>query len=110
MKSTVEDPTKWCISYQQLLDIDQEARDLFGEENYQTKTMRDICHSLFSRAARKRVLPTYALSLNPEGLDIDVFITHSWDGYFILPRFHRSASLVSAAVLVSFLLHLVLDC
>ena len=86
-------PEKWCLSYHQLLEIDQQIHDHFGSAAYNSNsiTMRDVC--------REIILPMcdatgtcFALSKNPAGLDIDAFVTHSWDGPF--PSFVQSIKTV----------------
>jgi len=75
-------PSRWCISYQQLLDVDRLARETFGNhDDYSRATMRDICNKIITPRC-KASGKSYALILNPQGLAIDCFLTHSWDGQF----------------------------
>jgi WD40 repeat protein len=81
MTETTTSPSQWCISYEQLLDVQELALKVFGKEEYKTVTMRDICrHIILPRCQETGT--SYALSLNPGGLPIDSFVTHSWDGQF----------------------------
>ena len=80
-ESTCVPPPMWCISYQQLMDVEQKARKKCGPEEYSKMTMRDICEKIIQpRCAKKGT--SYALSLNPQGLPVDTFVSHSWDGHF----------------------------
>lgn len=79
-------PSYWCISYEQLLDLDDLALMTCGEEAYSKHaTMRDICQKIIIPRCRESGT-SFALSLNPNGLggseDGFAFITHSWDGLF----------------------------
>lgn len=74
-------PERWCLSFEQLLDVDRLAREEFGSDSYSTATMRDICDRIILPLCRSSGT-SYALSVNPEGLPIDCFVTHSWDGQF----------------------------
>jgi hypothetical protein len=74
-------PERWCLSYEQLLDVDRQAREKFGSHDYPNATMRDICDKIIVPRCQESGT-SYALSLNPEGLAIDCFVTHSWDGQF----------------------------
>lgn len=74
-------PSHWCISYEQLLDVDKAARNLFGTVAYPSKTMRDICDNIIIETC-EATGKSYALSVNPDGLPIQAFVTHSWDGCF----------------------------
>ena len=74
-------PGNWCISYDQLLAVDQKARSHYGAHTYPQVTVRDICTSIIIPEC-KRTGQSYALSKNPQGLAIDTFVTHSWDGHF----------------------------
>ncbi|CAB9510078.1 expressed unknown protein [Seminavis robusta] len=69
-------PDLWAITYDQLMHVDALAARLFGR-SYSKKTMRDINKRMIEPLC-KRTWTSYALSLNPLGLKLDVFITHSW--------------------------------
>ena len=87
MQLVEDNPSLWCISYQQLLDVEDLARGIFGDEMYwNTVTMRDICDKIILPRCQK-TKTSYALSLNPGGLsgigdEGFSFVTHSWDGQF----------------------------
>lgn len=74
-------PERWCLSYEQLLDVDRLARETFGSHDYPIATMRDICDKIIVPRCRESGT-SYALSINPQGLAVDCFVTHSWDGQF----------------------------
>jgi len=91
-------PRNWCIRYEQLLQVEELAIQVFGREAfYQDNiTMRDICHEIILPRCQKSGR-SYALSVNPDGLPSSTstgtcsagngtgaiaFITHSWDGPF----------------------------
>lgn len=74
-------PSMWCISYNQLMAVDMQASKKFGTREYPNKTMRDICLQIIERKCSETG-KSYALSLNPHGLPIDVFVSHAWDGNF----------------------------
>jgi len=79
---TIEDqPSRWCISYDQLLEVDKEARQMFGTFRYKTKTMHDIVECIIMPKC-KETGKSYARYLNPEGLPIESFVTHAWNGFF----------------------------
>ena len=73
-------PSHWCISYDQLIDIDLSIKMFYGPENYSTKTMRNICEDIIKPVCTRS--PSYALYLNPNGLPIGAFVSHCWDGHF----------------------------
>ncbi|CAB9527909.1 expressed unknown protein [Seminavis robusta] len=76
-------PAYMCgISYQQLLDLDSTVKSTFGEEEYPTKTMRDVCKVIIEPICNK-TNKSYALSINKDGLLVNAFTSHSWDGYFV---------------------------
>ena len=71
------DPTLCAISYAQLLEVKDQAMSLF-KEDYDNKTMRDVNEAIIipvCQSTRK----SYAASKNPDGLKLDVFMSHSWD-------------------------------
>lgn len=75
-----EDPSMWAISYNQLMTLHYEAKDHYGDK-FPEVTMRDI--------NREFIVPlcedfgtSYALHQNPAGLEVEAFVTHSWDGKF----------------------------
>ena len=76
-------PSMWCVSYQQLMQLGELAKERFKEQDEYatTTTTRDVCRELVEPVCRATGKP-YALTLNPQGLHIDVFVTHSWDGNF----------------------------
>ena len=77
----VSDPAMWSISYQQLMELDERARETLGRNAFQKATMRDINKRILEPHCRTHDT-SYALSLNPEGLLVDAFITHAWDEPF----------------------------
>ena len=74
-------PDQWCISYEQLMKLNQRASSFYGPERYPGITMRDICEDIIKPSCA-RTGSSYALHLNPTGLPIDAFVSHSWDGHF----------------------------
>ena len=54
--------------------------ELFGD-HFSGVTMRDICQELIEPICRETGT-SFALHKNPEGLQVDAFVTHSWDGPF----------------------------
>lgn len=73
-------PKLWSISYAQLLGLDEMASQHFGAF-YPSKTMRNIVDTFVIPCCR-RCQTSYSLSLNPAGLAVDAFISHSWDEPF----------------------------
>jgi len=73
-------PKLWSISYAQLLGLDEMASQHFGAF-YPSKTMRNIVDAFVIPCCR-RYQTSCALSLNPAGLAVDAFISHSWDEPF----------------------------
>jgi len=74
-------PCMWAISFEQLLEIEVLAKRTFGHWNYRSKTMRHVNDSIV--IPRCEASGTcLALSLNPQGLPTDAFITHCWDEHF----------------------------
>ena len=74
-------PDMWCITYNQLMEVETEAKKVFGESAVHNKTMRDICREIIEPTCRKTGT-SFALSINKDGLPMDVFVTHCWDGQF----------------------------
>jgi len=74
-------PHLWSITYQQLLDIEVLARRHFGSWNFHNKSMRHIVDAIVIPKCQERGV-SYALALNRQGLQVDAFITHSWDEPF----------------------------
>jgi hypothetical protein len=71
----------WCITYQQLMELDGQACTIFGAEDYPRVTMRDICREIIEPlCARSKT--SYALRLNKKGIPIQCFVSHGWDGHF----------------------------
>ncbi|CAB9506496.1 expressed unknown protein [Seminavis robusta] len=79
--ATANHPEKWCISFEQLLEIAALAEQHFGSDRYPRQTMRDVCREIVVPQCA-RTGKSFALGLNPQGLDIGAYVTHSWDGYF----------------------------
>jgi len=73
-------PSRWAISFQQLLDLDHIVRTRFGER-YSEKTMRDVNDAIIKPACA-HTGTSWALQENPHGLELDVFVTHAWDEQF----------------------------
>ena len=74
-------PHMWSIPYTLLMEIEETAAQRFGTEAYSRMTMRDINREIIEPCCRQSG-KSYALSANPNGLKVDAFITHSWDGIF----------------------------
>jgi len=74
------DPANWAISYKQLIKLRNEAEELFGED-FKSVTMRDISAKILEPLCRKNG-KSYALSKNKNGLETEVFVSHSWDEDF----------------------------
>jgi hypothetical protein len=74
-------PSMWCVTYRQLMELEKHALETFGKDEYPSKTMRDICKEIIEPICSKTET-SYALSLNKEGIPVDTFISHSWDGCF----------------------------
>lgn len=74
-------PHMWCITYGQLMEVEQQAIKVFGESGIGNKTMRDICREIIGPTCCKTGT-CFALSINKDGLPVDVFVTHGWDGQF----------------------------
>jgi len=73
-------PQMWAISYDQLLKVRDQAKQLF-KDDFEDKTMRDINENIIIPVCRKNKR-SYALSENICGLKTDVFVSHSWDEAF----------------------------
>lgn len=78
--AAVDDPCMWSITYWQLMEIDKNALNNFGKA-YADMTMRDIAERVI-RPRCQTSETSFALSLNPNGLMLDAFISHSWDEPF----------------------------
>ena len=70
----------WAISFQQLLDVKEEAMKIFSND-FESKTMRDINSEIIIPMCRETG-KSYALTKNPQGLKTEVFVSHSWDEPF----------------------------
>lgn len=72
----VQHPANWAISYDQLLQLDEDARQHLGH-HYETATMHDVSKALLQpRCAQTGT--SVALELNPQGLKLTVFVSHAW--------------------------------
>ena len=76
-------PSMWAISYAQLLEVRDNTITLFEEkeEDFDSKTLRDINEALIIPICQ-RTKKSYALYKNPDGLKMEVFVSHSWDEPF----------------------------
>ncbi|CAB9522058.1 unknown protein [Seminavis robusta] len=74
-------PEMWSITYEQLLQLAEDVKLKFGKFKYKRATMRDVNRKILEPHCIKTGT-SYALSLNPEGLLVDAFITHAWDEKF----------------------------
>jgi len=75
-------PSECAISYEQLVEVDREAKAKWGEVH--TKTMRDVVRHIivpYTKTAGFRGL-SYAQTKNPNGRKLDAFVTHCWDEPF----------------------------
>jgi len=73
--------SKWCITHEQLMNIEQKAMKKFSVRDYPTRTMRDVCREIIEPKCN-RTGTLHALHRNPQGLAADVFASHGWDGCF----------------------------
>lgn len=73
-------PAKWAITFDQLLDVHEEAGRKYGNR-YGKKTMRDINEDIIKKQCQL-THKSYALSVNPIGRKVGAFITHCWDENF----------------------------
>lgn len=71
----------WAITYEQLLEVDRKAVEVFGPRDYPKRTMRDIVKHIVVPVCL-RTGKSFALSINKEGVPVDTFVSHSWDGSF----------------------------
>jgi len=78
--SGIKDPAMWAITYEQLLEVRDQAGEMFNE-NFNLKTMRDI-NDMIIRPLCEENKTSYSLFKNIKGLKTDVFVTHSWDELF----------------------------
>jgi len=76
----INHPCMWSITYLQLMEMDDMASKHF-DDLYSQQTMRDIVEELIKPRC-KATRTSFALSLNPDGLMVDAFITHCWDEPF----------------------------
>jgi hypothetical protein len=74
-------PAKWAIAFEQLLEVDALATQMYGNHSYRRKTMRDIHRDIIIPQCQE-TQQSYALSKNPNGRKIGAFITHCWDEPF----------------------------
>jgi len=78
------DPGQWSISYEQLLELEVRAKKHFGQIRCAySVTMRDIAEDLVIPECRRSGAPSWAQHVNPNGLPVGAFVTHSWDGQFV---------------------------
>lgn len=61
--------------------LPRQASSFYGLKGYPLKTMRDIVDDIIKPCC-SRSGTSYALSLNPEGLPVEAFVSHNWDGHF----------------------------
>ena len=76
-------PERWAISYDQLMGANQDFMALCEQkgQNYLTMTMRDVNEMLIKpKCAESRT--SYAVACNPNGLKLNMFVTHAWDELF----------------------------
>jgi len=71
------DSTLCAISYAQLLEVKYQAMSLF-KNDYEEKTMRDVNEAIIKPVCQS-TRKSYAASKNPDGLKLNVFVSHSWD-------------------------------
>jgi len=69
-----------AISYEQLLDFERRASNYYWWK-YGSKTMRDINKDIIAPYCEATGQPCTRL-LNPDGLRVGAFVTHSWDEPF----------------------------
>jgi len=79
----IDHPSMWAISFDQLLEVRDQAMNLFKEkdEDFDSKTLRDINEAIIIPVCQ-RTKTSYALYKNPKGLKLNVFVSHSWDEPF----------------------------
>ncbi|CAK9047126.1 unnamed protein product [Durusdinium trenchii] len=71
-----------AITLQQLMDVETEARMLWGEKYEDNVTLHDINTAIIQPACAKHGVP-YALTVNKEpGLHATIFVTHAWQENF----------------------------
>ena len=78
---TTRDPAMWAISCQQLMELEETARNVLGKHVCARATMRGISRFIMEPACRKNGT-SHALGLNPAGLKLDAFVAHAWDDPF----------------------------
>ena len=76
-----DDSSHAAITYQQLMDLEEEARQVLGRRPFERATMRTVISAIIEPSCRQTGV-CYARQLNPEGLRTDAFITHAWDEPF----------------------------
>ncbi|CAB9525162.1 expressed unknown protein [Seminavis robusta] len=77
-ESTPTDPSRWSISYEQLLEIDNLVRKKSRFRGVPSAmTMRDVNETIIVPRCRA-TKTSYAASLNPKGLEMDSFVSHCW--------------------------------
>lgn len=69
----------WAISFEQLLEVHQQAMEVFGVK-LDSITMRDINKKIIIPMCKGE--ESYALAKNPKGLKTGTFISHTWDEPF----------------------------
>jgi len=74
-------PEMCSITFEQLNNIALDAKTKFGQKEYEKMTMHDINREIIKPRCNITKKP-YSLYLNPEGLEIDVFCTHTWSDSF----------------------------
>ena len=76
-KMSSADSTLCAISYAQLLEVKDQAKNLY-KDDYEEKTMRDVNEDIIKPICQS-THKSYAASKNPDGLKLNVFVSHSWD-------------------------------
>ena len=74
-------PEYWAISYDQLVQLGEDAREILGSK-YPNASMRELNEVLIKPICKQKGT-SVALSLNPQGRKLTVFVTHGWDENFV---------------------------
>jgi len=75
-------PEMRSITYEQLFQVEIDAKKKFGPQSYEVMTMHDINEKIIKPQCKVTGKP-YALSLNaPHGIPMEVFCTHCWGENF----------------------------
>jgi len=69
------------ITIKDLVEIGDDAEQKYGLKAYETMTMHDIVKLIIKPECKKTGKP-YSVSLNPKGLEMNVFCTHNWSENF----------------------------